>query len=115
MANQLTSHEITERISMLNRRLSETGAEPSNADRALWGAWALVGFADATGQRQDVQADPETVLSDLLCDLMHWCDDQKTSGGLEESIDFESALDRARNYYNEECADEKEQLRAERG
>jgi hypothetical protein len=99
----------------MNRRLNEARADPRNADRALWGALAVVSFAGVTGQSQDVQTDPETVLGDLLGDLMHWCDAQKTSGGLEESIDFESALERARNHYNEECADEREQVRAERG
>ena len=66
-------------------------------------------FAGVTGPSQ-VQTDPETVLSDLLGDHIHWCDAQKTNGGLEESIDFESALERARNHYNEECADAREQL-----
>ncbi len=113
MANPLTNHEITERIRRMNRRLSETRAELRNVDRALWGAMAVVSFAGVTGQSQNVQIDPETVLGDLLADLMHWCDAQKTSGGLKESLDFESALERARNHYNEERADEREQLRTE--
>ena len=112
MTNKLTPHEITERISSVNRRLNDTHEVPRNADRALWGALALVNFADVTGQSQDVQTDPGTVLVDLLGDLMHWCDAQKASG-MEEPIDFEFALKRARNHYKEECVDERDQLRAE--
>jgi len=115
VANQLTIQAITERIRAVNRRLRKIREEPCNADRALWGAFAVVNFAGVTGQSQDVQTDPETVLGDLLGDLMHWCDTQKTSGGLKESIDFEAALERARNHYKEECVDERQQLPAERG
>ena len=110
MANQPTTREITERIGMLNRRLTRNHEDLRNADRALWGAFAVVSFAGVTGQSQDVETDPETVLGDLLGDLMHWCDDQSASGGMGESIDFESALERARNHYNEEYADEREHI-----
>ncbi|HXM35913.1 MAG TPA: hypothetical protein VN920_12040 [Pyrinomonadaceae bacterium] len=113
MANQLTTHEIKERIRSVNRRLNETRGDPRNADRALWGALAVVSFAGVTGQSQDVHTDPETVLADLLSDLIHWCD--APIGGLEEAIDFESALERARNHYNEECDGAHEQVRAEGG
>jgi hypothetical protein len=110
MPNKLITDWISEQIRSVNRRLSETQADPRNSDRALWGAMAVLSFAGITGQSQDVQTEPETVLSDLLGDLMHWCNVQKTSS-LEQPIDFESALERARNYYNEECADEGNQLR----
>ncbi len=112
MANQLTIRKIRNRIRRVNRRLHETDADPSNADRALWGTLAVVSFASVTGQSEDSQTDPETVLGDLLADLMHWCDAQKASGSLEESLDFESALKRARNHYKEERVEEREQLRA---
>jgi hypothetical protein len=79
----------------------------------LRAALAVVSFANVTGQREDVRTDPETVLGDLLASLMHWCDTQKVSDSLEESIDFESALLRARNHYNEECVEELEQLLGE--
>jgi len=115
MANQLTTLKITDRIRSVNRRLNETRADPRNADRALWGSLAVVSFASVTGLSEDVQTDPETVLGDLLADLMHWCDAQKTCGNLEESINFESALERARNHYNEECVEEREQLRTKHG
>ncbi|MFY9560429.1 MAG: hypothetical protein WAQ52_09365 [Terriglobales bacterium] len=94
--------------------MAKTHADPCNADRALWGALAVVSFASVTGQSEDVQTDPETVLGDLLADLMHWCDVQKTSESRIESIDFESALERASNHYTEESIDERERLLAER-
>jgi hypothetical protein len=71
----------------------------------LWGSLAVVSFASVTGLGEEVQTDPKMVLSDLLADLMHWCDSQKAAGKLENSIDFESALQRARDHYYEECAE----------
>lgn len=108
MASQLRVRELTSRIRRANRLLIKSHSDPCNADRALWGSLAVVTFASVTGQSGDVEVDPETVLGDLLAGLMHWCDVQKTNRGLEESIDFESALKRARNHYEEECADERE-------
>ncbi|MGC2472757.1 MAG: hypothetical protein WA485_00365 [Candidatus Sulfotelmatobacter sp.] len=110
MANQPRIRKLIDRIRRANRRLIETHADPCNADRALWGALAVTSFASVTGQSEEVAVDPETVLGDLLAGLMHWCDAQKTNDSLEESIDFESALERARNHYKEECSDEREQL-----
>jgi hypothetical protein len=109
-----TTREIRSRIRSVNRRLDKTHADPRNADRALWGELAVVTFASVTGMSADVQIDPETVLGDLLAGLMHWCDVQKTNACRIESIDFESALERARNHYNEEIVDEREDSEAER-
>jgi hypothetical protein len=89
-------------------RLNETGTDPTNADRALWGALAIVDFATATGRTPDILSDAETLLADLLADLMHWCDVQKANRG-QEAIEFGSALQRARDYYEEEYSDESEQ------
>jgi len=104
MEHRLTTLKIRNRIRSVNRRLAKTNADPSNADRSLWGALAVVSFASVTGLSGDAQIDPETVLGDLLADLMHWCDVQKTNDSRAESIDFESALERARDHYSEECA-----------
>jgi hypothetical protein len=104
------TRKIMDRIRAVNRRLNETHGDPRNADRALWGELAVVTFADVTGQSKDVQIDPETVLGDLLAGLMHWCDSQKTNVSLEESIDFDSALGRARNHYSEEYEEERKPL-----
>jgi hypothetical protein len=100
--------KIRAQIRRVNHRLNETGADPSNADRALWGALAVAHFASVTGRAEDMHADPETVLSDLLADLMHWCDLQRSNSELQEAIRFDSALERARDYYNEELDDELE-------
>jgi hypothetical protein len=110
MANQLRIRKLTDQIRRANRRLNQTHEDPRNADRALRGALAVASFASVTGQSEEVAVDPETVLGDLLAGLMHWCDVQKTNGSLEESIDFESALERARNHYKEEYDYEREQL-----
>ena len=62
-----------------------------NADRALWAAIALEAFRRETG------ADLADAVSDLLADLMHWCDrfGQK----------FRRELRRALDHYAEEtCA-----------
>ena len=95
--------KIRSRIQSVNRRLAKNDAGPRNADRSLWAELAVVSFANATGLSGDVESDPETVLGDLLADLMHWCDVQKTNYCLMESIDFKSALERARDLYTEEC------------
>ena len=79
---------------------------PRNADRAQWAASAMTKFATVTGLREDLQADPETVLADLLADLMHWCDAQTADPYVEEAVDFKSALARARGHYQEELANE---------
>ena len=39
-------------------------------------------------------SDYEAALTDLLCDLMHWCD--------RNDLDFDDQLSRARRYYDEE-------------
>jgi len=64
-------------------------AEHLNADRALWAAIALEAFRRETG------ADLTDAVSDLLADLMHWCDrfGQK----------FQRELERALNHYAEEA------------
>lgn len=104
MENQLTIRKIRDRIRSVNHRLAKASADPSNADRALWASLAVVNFASVTGLSKDVQTDPETVLGDLLADLMHWCDVQQPSRGRIVLIDFESALKRAHNHYAEERA-----------
>jgi hypothetical protein len=112
MVNQIC--RIRDRIRNVNRRLDKARADPCNADRALWASLAVANFASVTGHEKAVRADPETVLGDLLADLMHWCDLQKANSGLKESIEFESALQRARNHYKEERDDELAQARRDR-
>jgi len=78
---------------------------PRNADRAEWAASAMSKFATLAGLDNDLHVDPETVLADLLADLMHWCDAQKANYHLEEAVDFQSALGRAQRHYDEEFGD----------
>ncbi len=106
MEDRRTTLKIRSRIRSVNRRLAETNADPRNADRSLWAELALVSFARVSGLSEDVRVDSETVLCDLLADLMHWCNVQKTNNCLIESINFESALERARDHYSKESADE---------
>jgi hypothetical protein len=109
MTGRSAIRKIRAQIRRMNHRLNETGADPSNDDRALCGALAVAHFANVTSRAEDMHADPETVLSDLLADLMHWCDVQRPNFELQESSGFDSALERARDYYKEERSDELEQ------
>lgn len=59
-----------------------------NHSRAEWAAAALDAFDEAVG------GDREDSISDLLCDLMHYCD--------RTSCDFDNELQRARGHYQEE-------------
>jgi hypothetical protein len=103
MAAQVAIRKIRAQILRMNHRLRKTGEGPSNVDRALLGALAVADFADATSRVEDMHSDPETVLSDLLADLMHWCDLQRPAGRARESVGFDTALERARDYYADEC------------
>jgi hypothetical protein len=84
----------------------DNNERPRNADRVQWAASVVTRFAKTTGLSDDLRADPETVLADLLADLMHWCDGQKANRRLQGNIDFESALGRALGHYREEIVNE---------
>lgn len=77
---------------------------PRNRDRSLWAQHAVVSFAKAAGQELDYRFDPQTVLSDLLTDLMHWCDVPASKLSGLKGVDFESALGQAQRNYNAESA-----------
>ena len=62
--------------------------EQMNNGRAHWAEAALVEFQHRTG------ADVEDAVSDLLADLMHWCD--------RHDQDFDHELSRARYHYEAE-------------
>jgi hypothetical protein len=71
--------------------------ERMNDARSTWAAHALYAFMDATG------TDLQEALSDLLADLMHWCDRNSNAS-------FDDALARGRFHYNEETTAEEDQL-----
>jgi hypothetical protein len=108
MSSRSEMSEIRAQIRRMNHRLSKTGIDPSNSDRALWGALAIAHFTSVSGPAEGVYTDLEMVLSDLLADLMHLCDVRRSNSELREMTGFESALERARDYYNEELSEELE-------
>jgi hypothetical protein len=69
-----------------------------NDERSIWAEAAIEAFEDATG------CDREDALSDLLTDLMHWCD--------RNSVDFADALNNARGMYVEETLDPSHRMRS---
>jgi hypothetical protein len=97
MCSKLERH-MADQTRRVSRRLRTSRLAPSNADRAAWGASAITGFANVTGMDGDLRTDPETVLADLLTDLMHWCNESPPSS----AVTFESALSRARGHYVQE-------------
>lgn len=62
-----------------------------NGARSHWAGIAIAAFVDKA------KTDPEDVLSDLLCDLMHWAD--------EHSQKFDTELHRACQHYDAEVAE----------
>lgn len=67
-----------------------------NEQRATWAHEALEAFSQLTWRTTIDELDNDDrflVVSDLLCDLRHWCD--------HNDVDFESALNLAAMHY--EC------------
>lgn len=106
MAARPSVRKIKNQIRTVNSSLEKANADPCNEDRALWALLAVVSFAGVVGLAEDVATDPETILGDLLADLMHWCDVQQMSSTRQEPINFDAALARGRNHYGEEYAEE---------
>lgn len=67
-------------------------------ERCQWALDALYGYSDnkeGTGLPMDLYDDPQTVLVDLLADLMHFSEHG-------DDVDFEKALEAARHHYDAE-------------
>lgn len=82
----------------------DNGGEPTNNDRAQWALRAFTQFArDTSGG--------DFYLRDLLCDLMHLCDDTKKMKKFCKGnvFDFDNELEAARNFYNEEITEKQEE------
>jgi hypothetical protein len=69
----------------------------ANKDRASWADDGINAFVDTTG------TDPEDAVSDLLCDIMHWCNMPDN-----ESPGFEAELERAQGHYDSEIEEDDE-------
>jgi len=65
--------------------------KPSNEDRASWAQQAVAAFAAAINMEDEPL---DTVIGDLLADLMHLCDNEK--------LDFNILLSRAQMNHIEE-------------
>ncbi len=76
----------------------EDWARTNNTIRATWAGEALKVFARRVGTLTSEELD--TVLQDLLVDLMHLADALQQGGGLERS--FDEVLERARRCHEEE-------------
>lgn len=70
----------------------------TNKDRAGWAGMAVFEYAIAKGSNGGPYDPPETVLTDLFCDLMHYA--------RAKDIDFAACLERARMHYEAEKAEE---------
>lgn len=60
----------------------------TNEKRAEWADKAVEAFAKATRMEEE---DDFIVLTDLLCDLMHWCD--------QRGISWDKAVGAGRSHY----------------
>lgn len=70
----------------------------TNADRATAGQMGLEAYAKSVNMADEEPH--EMNLTDLLADLMHFCD--------REQIDFHSCVARAHDHYREEVREEME-------
>lgn len=66
---------------------------PSNASRSRH---ALAALQVNTGNAQEVKADPESAVVDMIVNLLHFCDGK--------GLDFARCEDVARRHYREELA-----------
>lgn len=63
---------------------------PTNTDRADIALQTLLAFAQMTDQEAELDAAPQTVLTDLLANLLHYCH--------LEGFDFDKALRIAKDH-----------------
>jgi|CXWL01.1.fsa_nt_gi vacuolar-type H+-ATPase subunit I/STV1 len=70
----------------------------TNKQRAMWAEHGIMHYCFSKEQKSfQLYDEPETVLSDILCDMIHYA--------TRESIDFTTALERAEEAYREELAE----------
>ena len=73
----------------------EDDGRDQNVRRAAWAREAVAAFQNETGQ--DDSDGLDTLLTDLLCDLLHLCD--------QEGLEFQSILLLAKTHYDAEARD----------
>ncbi len=72
---------------------------PSNNDRAEAAETGLLAFAEETGLISDRNhEEPETIISDFLCNLRHYC--------RRENIDVEKIFAESKDSFEEELEEE---------
>ncbi len=69
-----------------------------NNKRATWAQEAMEAVPAFSEMLAPEEGGPYTAVKDLLCDLMHFCD--------REGLEFDEALDAARDLYEGEVADD---------
>jgi len=81
-------------------RGNEAMGEPSNELRADWAEYGILAFARACRLEQDgeLQEEMEIVISDFVCDLMHYC--------RLNNVNFDAALARGTGHFEEEKDEE---------
>lgn len=67
---------------------------PTNPERAGFAMQALRPYCKVSSSEEELRADPEMVVVDLLSDLMHWCG--------ERGFQFQHLVDRASRHYSTE-------------
>ena len=74
---------------------------PTNSDRAGWAYEGIKAFAKACGMDKsgDLAGNPEIVVGDFLCDLMHYCE--------QNGIKFNEWLKNARGNYRQDLEEER--------
>jgi hypothetical protein len=78
-------------------------SDVTNCQRATWAYKALVEFASTTGQ--NIRVEEDTVIQDLLTDLMHLC---RLKANDENGLDFDVILKRARSMHKIEVKEDRD-------
>jgi hypothetical protein len=74
-------------------------SEPTNEQRAAWGAAAIEGSPDAIDYTEAGQLEPEYAVADLICDLHHFCD--------HNGLSWDDILERAQGHHRAETEGER--------
>lgn len=73
---------------------------PTNKTRAQWALESLEVFASSTSSIDNLNKEPDEVLTDLLCDLEHWAN--------QNDISFDDCVAHGKAHFDAEIEGEKE-------